>query len=232
MCQHMYRMGKYKRMYALRERWILSLAQQKYVRRTQDSPLLPSSYIYIHSQHLNISQMAEVFGTIVGTFQLVATLNLLEQLCKDAKVVRQAIEAARSDLTRVSIHLKQLMPHAKHDNDDARLLALTISNCAKRARKVRDLLDTMERCIERAPPIGRLYTALLSIELKQLLNELEIARQEVQGVFATYCYNRRVSVRVRGTLETWRLKLRTRKLMVKEGMSPELHAIDFLSTIA
>lgn len=173
--------------------------------------------------------MAEVFGTIVAAYQVG---NLLGRLCKDAKDVRQAIEDARGHLTRLQETLEQIMPHAKHSNNDARLLTLNISNCAKRARKVRDLLEKMERCMEWAPPIGRLYTALLSIELKQLLGELKVAGQEMQGAFAIYCYNRKTLVRVRGSLETWRLKLRTRKPIAKEGMSPDIYAIDFLSTIA
>ena len=37
--QHVYRMGKYKRIYVLRERWVLSLVQRKYTRRTQGAQL-------------------------------------------------------------------------------------------------------------------------------------------------------------------------------------------------
>jgi hypothetical protein len=176
--------------------------------------------------------MAEVIGTVATVVQLVTTLNLLGQLCKDAQDVRQAIEDARGDLTRLSIHLNRLMPHAKHNNDDARLLALNISNCANRATRVRDLIDRMERCIQRAPPIGRLYTVFMSSELKQLLDELDRAKEEMRDAFTTYRYNRSMPVRIRGIWETWSLRLRTRNLMVKEGMSSEIHANGFLSTIA
>lgn len=96
------------------------------------------------------TQMVAVIGTVAAVVQLVTTPNLLGQLCKDAKDVRQAIEDARGDLTRLSKHLKLLIPHARHNNDDARLLAACISNCAKRATRVRGLIDRMERCIERA----------------------------------------------------------------------------------
>jgi hypothetical protein len=85
--------------------------------------------------------MVEVIGTVAAVVQFATTLNLLGQLYKDAKDVRQIIEDARRDLTRLSILLKQLMPHAKHNNDDARLLALNISNCAKRAIRLRDLVS-------------------------------------------------------------------------------------------
>jgi len=175
--------------------------------------------------------MAEVIGTVAAVVQLATTLNLLGQLCKDAKDVRQTIEDARGDLTRLSTLLKQLIPHAKHNNDDAWLLALNISNCAKRATRVRDLVEKMERCIGRASPIGKLYTIFMSVELKQLLDELDHAKEEMRGAFATYHYNPSLSVRIRGTLQTWSLRLRTRNQMVKEGMLPDMHAIDLLSAI-
>ena len=176
--------------------------------------------------------MAEVIGTVAAVLQLVTTLNLLGQLCKDAKDVRQTIEDARSDLTRLSIHLNQLTPHAKRNNEDARLLSLNISNCANRATRVRDLIKRMERCIERAPPIGRLYTAFMSMELRQLLDELDHAKEEMRGAFTTYRYNRSMPVRIRGIWETWSQRLGIRDQMLKEGMSPELHAKGFLSTVA
>jgi hypothetical protein len=180
----MCRMVKYKCMHELRELLILSLLQRKCLRRTQDSSLSVSSYIQIdlnHSRTQCTTQIAEVIGTVSAIVQLATALNLLGQLCKDAKDIRQIIEDARSDLTRLSILLKQLIPHAKHINDDARLLALNISNCAKRAIRVQDLVEKMERCIECAPLIGRLYTIFISVELKQLLDELERAKEEMRG---------------------------------------------------
>jgi hypothetical protein len=146
----------------------------------QDSPFLVSSYTYILSNRSFVqcaTQMAETFGVVVGAIQLATTLDLLMRLCKDARDVRQIIEDARGDLTRLSILLKQLMTHMKHNNDDARLLALNVSNCAKRAIRVRDVVEKMERCMERAPPIGRLCAVLMSIELKHLLDELNNAEQ-------------------------------------------------------
>ena len=176
--------------------------------------------------------MAEVIGTIAAIVQLVTTLNLLGQLCKDAQDVRQAIEDARGDLTRLSEHLELLIPHATHNNDDARLLAACISNCAKRATRVRGLIDRMERCIERAPPIGRLYTVFMNSELKQLLDELDRAEEEMRDAFRTYRYNRSMPVRIRAIRESRSLRLRSRHQMVKEGVSSEIHASGFLSTIA
>lgn len=176
--------------------------------------------------------MAEAFGTVAAAIQLVTTLNLLGQLCKDAKDVRQTIEDARGDVARLKILLKRLMPHAKHNNDDARLLALNISNCAKRAIRVRDVVDKMERLIERAPTVGKLCAVIMSIELKHLLEEMNIAEKKLGSTITIYCYNRRIAVRIRETLTTWRLRLRTRSHVVKEGMPLDTHAIEFLSTIA
>lgn len=176
--------------------------------------------------------MAEVIGTVAAVVQLVTTLNLLGQLCKDAQDVRRAIEDARGDLTRLSEHLELLIPHATHNKDDARLLAACISNCAKRATRVRGLIDRMERCIERAPPIGRLYTAFMSSELKQLLEELDRATKEMRDAFTTYRYNRSMPVRIRGIWDSWSLRLRSRNHMVKEDMSSDIHANGFLFTIA
>lgn len=175
------------------------------LRRTQDSLLLVSSYTYIDSGHsrTQFANHMEAIGTVAAVLQLVTTLNLLGQPCKDAKDARRIIQDARGDLTRLSILLKQLMPHAKHNNDDSRLLALNISNCAKRAITVRAVVEKMKRRIERAPPIGRLCAVLMSIELKHLLDELDSAEKEMDRTFTTYCFNRRMSVRIRGTLKTW-----------------------------
>jgi chromosome segregation ATPase len=162
----------------------------------------------------------------------VATLNLLGRLCKDAKDAQQTIKDARDDLTRLSAYIEQLQPHANHNNDDARLLALNILNCAKKVARVRDLLARMERCIERAPPIGRLYTALMSSELKRLLEELRNAKEDRRDAFKTYRYNRSASVRIRGNLKTWILRLRTRNQMVKEDMPPDMHTVEILSLVA
>jgi hypothetical protein len=176
--------------------------------------------------------MAEVIGTVAAVVQLVTTLNLLGQLCKDAQDVRRAIEDARGDLTRLSEHLELLIPHAMHNNDDARLLAACISNCAKRATRVRGLIDRMERCIERAPPIGRLYTVFMSNELKKLLDELNRAKEEMRDAFTTYRYNRSIPVRIRGIWETWGLRLRIRNHVAKESMFSDIYAHGFLTSIA
>jgi hypothetical protein len=176
--------------------------------------------------------MAETFGAVVGAIQLTTTLNLLIRLCKDAKDVPQIIEDARSDLTRLPILLERLTAHAKHNNEDSRLLALNISNCAKRAIRVRDVVENMEQCIERAAPVDRLCVVIMSIELKHLLDEMNNAEKKMDGTFTTYCYNRRMSVRVRGTLKTWSLRLRNPSQVFKEGLPLDTYAIESLSTIA
>ena len=160
------------------------------------------------------------------------TLNIVGQLCKDAKDVRQIIEDARGDLTSLTILLKQPAPHTKHNNDDARLLALNISNFAKRAIRVRDLVGKMECCIERAPPIGRLCAVIMSFELKHLLDEMNNAEKKMDCAFTTFCYNRRMTVRGHGTLKTWSLRLRNRSQVFKDGMLLDTHAIEILSMIA
>jgi hypothetical protein len=176
--------------------------------------------------------MAETFGVTVGAIQLTTTLNLLIRLCKDAKDIAQIIEDARGDLTRLIILLERLAAHTKHNNEDSRLLALNISNCAKRAIRVRDVVDKMERLIERAPPVGKLCAVIMSIELKHLLEEMNNAEKKMDGTFTAFCYNRRISVRVHGTLEMWSLRLRNRSQVCKEGMQLDTYAIEFLSTIA
>lgn len=171
--------------------------------------------------------MAEAFGTVAAAIQLAITLNLLGQLCKDAKDVRQTIEDAHSDLTRLSILIRQHMPHAKHNNDDSRLLALNILNCAKWVIRVRNVLGKMERYTERAPPVGRLCAVIISIELKHLLGELNSAEEKMDRAVTTFRYNRKMSVRVHRTLKTWSLKLRNRSQALKEGMPLDTHASNF-----
>lgn len=64
---------------------------------------------------------------------------------------------------RLQKQVEQLITHAKHNNDDSRLFAINISNCLKRASRVRKLFEGMER----APSMGRLYTAIMSHELEK-----------------------------------------------------------------
>jgi hypothetical protein len=176
--------------------------------------------------------MAETFGVAVGAIQLTTTLNLLIRLRKDAKDIAQIIEDARGDLTRLIILLERLTAHAKHNNEDSRLLALNISNCAKRAIRVRDVVEKMERYTERAPPIGRLCAVIMSFELKHLLDEMNNAEKKMDCAFTTFCYNRRMTVRGHGTLKTWSLRLRNRSQVFKDGMLLDTHAIEILSMIA
>ena len=175
--------------------------------------------------------MAEPFGIVVGAFQLTTTLNLLIRLFKIAKDAEQTIADARDALTRLEKQVEQLKPHANHNNDDSRLLATKISNCEKRAGRVRELLESMERCIERAPSMGKLYTAILGTELKKLLDEMEHAKKDMHDAFRIYCYNRKASVRIRGKLKTWSLKLRRRKHVSEEDLIPDMYTSELLSLI-
>ena len=161
--------------------------------------------------------MAEPFGIVVGAFQLTTTLNLLIRLFKIAKDAEQTIADARDALARLEKQVDQLKPHANHNNDDSGLLATNILNCEKkRAGRVRELLKSMERRMERAPSMGKLYTAIMGTELKRLLDEMEHAKRDMNDAFTIYCYNRKASVRIRGKLKTWSLKLRRQKHVSRE----------------
>ena len=207
-------------MHALRERWrpqpcTASVA----TRRKFPSLLIASSTSILPNCSFAQcgTQMAEPFGTAVGAIQLTTTLHLLIRICKDAKVARQTIKDARGVLTRLEKQVDQLLPHANHDNDASRLLAINILNCEKRAGRVRELLESMERRMERAPSMGRLYTAIMGTELKRLLDEMEHAKGDMHDAFRIYCYNRKASVRTRGSLSRWSLKLRRRKQISRNG---------------
>lgn len=158
--------------------------------------------------------MVEPFGIVVGAFQLTTTLNLLIRLFKKAKDAEQAIADARDALTRLEKEVDQLKPYANNNNDDSRLLAINISNCSERAGRVRELLKSMERRMERAPSMGKLYTAIMGTELKRLLDEMEHAKRDMNDAFTIYCYNRKASVRIRGKLKTWSLELRRTCLQI------------------
>ena len=175
--------------------------------------------------------MAEPFGIVVGAFQLTTTLDLLIRLFKIAKDAEQTIADARDALTRLEKQVDQLKPHANHNNDYSRSLAINISNCKKRAGRVRELLKSMERRMERAPSMGKLYTAILGTELKRLLDEMEHAKRDMNDAFTIYCYNRKASVRIRGKLKTWSLKLRRQKQRSKGDVLPDVYTSEHLSLI-
>lgn len=86
--------------------------------------------------------------------------------------------------------------------------------------------------MERAPSMGKLHTAIMGTELERLLEEMEHAKEDMHDAFRIYCYNRKASVRIRGTLKTWSMKLRRRKQIPKEDMFPDLYTRELLSLCA
>ena len=79
--------------------------------------------------------------------------------------------------------------------------------------------------MERAPSMGKLYTAIMGAELERLLDEMEHAKRDMNDAFTIYCCNRKASVRIRGKLKTWSLKLRRRKQISREDMFPDVQSV-------
>lgn len=61
---------------------------------------------------------------------------------------------------------------------------------------------------------------------------MEHAKDDMRDAFKTYRYDRSVSVRVRGSLSMWSLRLRRRKQRSKEDMFPDVYPRELLSLIA
>lgn len=96
------------------------------------------------------TQMAAVIGTVAAVFQLVTTPTSSANCAKTPKTCDRPSKTPAVISRDSQKRPKLLIPHARHNNDDARLLAACISNCATRATRVRGLIERMERCIERA----------------------------------------------------------------------------------